>query len=208
MKTLIAIPCMDMVHTTFFKSMIGLERVGDVQYGMTQSSLIYAARNMLAKQAIEQGFDRMLWFDSDMDVPVDAMRRLSEDMDEGREFVSGIYFKRTTPTAPVLYSELGYYSDETDKVTPVAKPFHEYPKDSIFEIQAAGFGCVMMTTDLIKKVIAKYGQPFSPMMGFGEDLSFCARVLQLGIPMYCDSRIKCGHVGAQIVTEETFLRGV
>lgn len=207
MKTLIAIPCMDMIHTTFFKSMIALERVGECKYGMTQSSLIYAARNTLARQAVAEDFDRVLWFDSDMDIPPDAMKRLSQDIDEGREFVSGIYFKRTLPTAPVLYNELGYFDDE-GHVTPVAKPYHDYPRDQIFEIQAAGFGCVMMTVDLIRKVNAKFGQPFSPMMGFGEDLSFCARVLQLGIPMYCDSRIKCGHVSAQLVTEESFLQGM
>ena len=32
MRTLIAIPCMDMVHTVFMRSMLTLNKVGEVQY--------------------------------------------------------------------------------------------------------------------------------------------------------------------------------
>ena len=62
-----------------------------------------------------------------------------------------------------------------------------------------------MATDLINKVGEKFGYPFSPVMGLGEDLSFCWRVQQLGIPMYCDSRVKVGHAGILTVSEETYL---
>ncbi len=44
----------------------------------------------------------------------------------------------------------------------------------------------------------------SPMLGFGEDIRFCWRVKQLGVPMYCDSRIKVGHVGLCTITEEIY----
>ena len=33
MKTLIAIPCMDMVHTDFLRSVVGMERSGEVRFG-------------------------------------------------------------------------------------------------------------------------------------------------------------------------------
>jgi hypothetical protein len=62
----------------------------------------------------------------------------------------------------------------------------------------------MMTTELVNKVGDRFGYPFSPEMGFGEDLSFCWRVKQLGIPMYCDSRVKVGHVGMGTISEETY----
>ena len=52
MKILVAMPCMDMVHTTFFKSVIAMERIGEVRFSLTCSSLIYDARNTLAKQEI------------------------------------------------------------------------------------------------------------------------------------------------------------
>lgn len=207
MKTLIAIPCMDMVHTVFLKSLMGLERVGDTRFGISCSSLVYDARNTLAKQACLEGFDRILWFDSDMDFEPDLMKKLSQDMDEGRDFVSGIYFKRRAPVKPVVYKEVGYYHNE-DEVTPIAVPYEDYPRDSIFPVAGVGFGGVMMSVDVIKRVADKFGQPFSPIIGFGEDLSFCARCSQLGIEMFCDSRVKLGHVSLGTVTENVYLKGL
>lgn len=209
MKTLVAVPCMDMVHTVFLKSILGLERVGFVQYGLSCSSLIYDARNTLARQAIEEKYDRILWLDSDMDFTPDLLKRLSADMDEGRELVSGLYFKRKTPIKPVIYKELGYYhSDVDDSVTPTAVCYEDYPRDSIFPIAGCGFGAVLVSVDLVKRVAEKFGLPFSPIMGFGEDLSFCARVSQLGGQMYCDSGVKLGHVGLGTITEDLYLKGV
>lgn len=207
MKTLIALPCMDMVHTVFMKSLMGMNRVGQTGFAFSCSSLIYDARNKLAKQAVTEGYDRVLWLDSDMDFEPDLLQRLSEDMDEGRELVSGIYFKRKAPIKPVIYKSLGYYKNEDgDGVTPVAVPYEDYPQDSIFPIAACGFGGCLVSTDLIKRVGEKFGLPFSPIMGFGEDLSFCSRVSDLGVEMYCDSRVKMGHVGLGTVTEEVYLQ--
>lgn len=206
MKTLIAIPCMDMVHTVFMKSVVGLERVGECRFSLTCSSLVYDARNTLAKQAVTEGFDRVLWLDSDMDFNPDMLKLLSEDMDEGKELVSGLYFKRKAPVKPVIYKEVGYYHDpQNDSVTPIAIPYEDYPKDSIFPIAGCGFGGVLVSVDLIKRVGEKFGLPFSPILGFGEDLSFCKRVSELGVEMFCNSRVKMGHVGLGTITEETYL---
>lgn len=209
MKTLVAVPCMDMVHTIFMKSILGLEKVGSVQFGLSCSSLIYDARNNLAKQAVIEGYDRILWLDSDMDFTPDLLKRLSADMDEGRELVSGLYFKRKAPVKPVIYKELGYYKSDVDEsVTPTAICYEDYPRDSVFPIAGCGFGAVLVSVDLVKRVTDKFGLPFSPIMGFGEDLSFCARVTQLGGQMFCDSRVKLGHVGLGTITEDVYLKGV
>ena len=206
MKTFIAIPCMDMVHTIFLKSIMGLEKDGDTKFGLSCSSLVYDARNTLAKQAVTEGFDRILWLDSDMDFDHDLLKRLSADMDEGLEFVSGLYFKRKAPIKPVVYKELGYYHSDLDNtVTPVAVCYEDYPKDQLFPIAGAGFGGCMMTVDLVKRVGDEFGLPFSPIIGFGEDLSFCMRATQLGVQMYCDSRVKMGHVSLGTVSEEHYL---
>lgn len=205
MKTLIAIPCMDMVHTTFLRSLIGMNRCGETQFAIACSSLIYDARNQLVKKAIDENFDRILWLDSDMDFQPDLMNRLSARLDEGRDLVTGIYFSRRAPVKPVFYEAVGYYhDDENQSVTPHAVPFLEYPKDSLFEIQGCGFGGVMHTVELAKKVQDKYGVPFAPILGFGEDLSFCVRARDVGATLWCDSSIKLGHVGYGTITEDAY----
>lgn len=207
MKTLIALPCMDMVHTVFMKSLMGMNRVGQTGFAFSCSSLVYDARNTLAKQAVTEGYDRVLWLDSDMDFEPDLLEKLSADMDEGRELVSGLYFKRKAPIKPVIYKEMGMLKNEDgDGVTPVAIPYEDYPQDSIFPIAGCGFGGCLVTVDLIKRVGDKFGLPFSPIMGFGEDLSFCIRATELGAELFCDSRVKMGHVGLGTITEEVYLQ--
>ena len=205
MKYLIAIPCMDMVHTVFLKSLIGLDKPDDTKFGLTCSSLVYDARNTLARKAMDEGYDRVLWLDSDMEFDSDLMKRLAADMDEGIDFVAGLYFKRKAPVIPVIYKEVGYYKGVDETVTPIAVSFEDYPLDQIFEIAGAGFGGCMVSVDLIRKVTEKHGLPFSPILGFGEDLSFCKRVEDVGGKMYCDSRVKLGHVGLASVTESVYL---
>lgn len=204
MKTLICIPCMDMVHTEFMKSLMGMRRVGETKITISCSSLIYDARNSMARRAVKENFDRVLWLDSDMSFEPDLMERLSARLDEGREFVTGLYFTRKAPVRPVIYSQCGYYERE-EGVAPIAIWYDDYPKDDIFRIEGAGFGGVMMTVDLIKKVADKFGLPFAPMLGFGEDLSFCGRANQCGAELWCDSTIKMGHVGLGTITEDVYL---
>ena len=65
-----------------------------------------------------------------------------------------------------------------------------------------------MTTDLIKRVGDMFGLPFSPILGFGEDMSFCYRVSMLGMKMWCDSSIKLGHIGFTEITEDTYIERI
>ena len=205
MKTLIAVPCMDMVQTRFFHCCMDLRYVGDIEFSLTESSLIYNARNELAGKAITEGFDRILWLDSDMTFEPDLMEKLSARLDTGMEFVSGLYFKRRQPVAPVVFKACGSYERDGQEYT-FAATYDDYPEDTVFEIAACGFGGLMMTTRLVKEVWEKYGYPFSPILGFGEDLSFCCRVNRLGIKMYCDPGIKLGHVGYKTFDESDFVR--
>ena len=65
--------------------MLSLQIRDEVQYTFAQSSLIYDARNILAGVAIDGGFDRVLWLDSDMSFDPSTFWRLHMDLDEGRE---------------------------------------------------------------------------------------------------------------------------
>lgn len=206
MKTLVALPCMDHVHTAFMESLLKLQPVGECEFGITCSSLIYDARNTLTKKAIDGKFDRILWLDSDMVFAPSLMRDLSADLDDGREFVSALCFTRRPPTAPVIFKNTGY-KQVGRELTPFAEKYMDYPKNSVFEVKAVGLGAAMMTTRLVKQIYAEYGQPFTPQPGFGEDLSFCIKCEQSGIPVYCDSRIKVGHIGQVVYGEDAYEYG-
>jgi hypothetical protein len=62
----------------------------------------------------------------------------------------------------------------------------------------------MMTKKLLEEVYSNYGAQFAPMPGFGEDISFCKRCKDMGAKLYCDSKIRAGHIANMIVTQDTY----
>lgn len=204
MRTMIAIPCMDMVHTDFLRSCLGLQVSDEVQWTTCQSSLIYDARNKLTELAIADGFDRVLWLDSDMIFDPHLFRRLSEHLDLGREMITALYFGRKRPIRPIIYKDLRADPGPDGIPVPVAVNFDDYEKDSIFEVAGCGFGAVMTSVDLLKEVRDRFRLPFFPFSGLGEDFAFCTRVRMLGHRIWCDSSIKCGHAGTAVFDEEVF----
>lgn len=204
LKYLVAIPCFDTVYTDFMLSMLNLQRPPETYLQVVKSSLIYDARNNIVKEAIKGGYDRVLWFDSDILFEPDTMNKFIKRLDDGLEFVSGLYFKRQYPTDPVCFKNLTQVQEGNELITRIDS-YKDYPKDQLFEVDAIGFGGVMMTTDLLKRVMNKYGLPFSPQLGLGEDMSFCWRAKQVGAKLYCDSSIKLKHIGSIAYSEETYL---
>lgn len=195
MKTLIAIPCMDNVTAPFAHSLATMEKTGECVISMNISSLIYDARNQLAAQALKAQADYILWLDSDMIVPPDVIPRMLKHMEDGKDFVSGIYFRRRAPFAPVLYSRIDREGHAD---------FNDYPEDTVFEIAGAGFGCCMTRVSMLEDIALNFKDWFTPFNNYGEDLSFCLRALECGYKLYCDSTIKCGHVGTVVVDESVY----
>lgn len=205
-KTLIAVPCFDMVHTDFFESVVNLEKPDNTFLTVVKNTLIYTARNIVAANAIACGFDRVLWLDSDMTFPKDMIPRLADHIDAGVDIVTGLYFTRKPPIKPNIFDRFWWDTAEDGTLDAGATMFYRYPEDSVCEIQGAGMGCCLMTVDIIKRVADAYGSPFTPLDGVGEDLSFCWRARQLGAKMICDTSIKCGHVGQAVYDEAYYKR--
>lgn len=207
MKTLIGIPCMSMVHTKFMASLLGLRRTGDIHFDIKPCSLVSDARNEISIDAITNHADRVLMIDSDMSFKPDMMERMSARIDEGCDMVCGIFFKRATPTLPVIYKRLDPPSEDAEgKIHANIIPFTDYPRDTLFEVAGCGFGAVMMTTELLKAVWESYKEPaFHQYVWCGEDMTFCYKARKMGRKIWCDSSIKVGHIGDAEYNEQTWL---
>ena len=197
-RTLIAIPCLDSMSTTFVSSLLNMVGSGlydDIGVAFEVKSLVYESRNRLAAKAVNEGYKRVLWLDSDMAFKPDLLQRLSDDMNEGRQFVSAVYYMRKLPTKPVLCKSLDWYIDDNGWAQTMEEGFDAIP-DGVFEIAACGFGAVLMETKLLTDVLlANKMPPFTPMPMLSEDYSFCYRLGTLGAKMYADSRIPVKHCG-------------
>ena len=196
MKVLIAVPALDMMPTQTAYCMLTMQKDCPSRYSFIVRASCHDARNMLAREAIDSGADRVLWIDSDMVFDDDLMIRLGEDLDQGYDMVGGIYFRREVPTSPLVYKMIDGKTGKVDV-------WKDYPMDQLFECAGYGFGAVMMTTELLRRV-GDYA--FTPMKHLSEDLSFCARAQEAGARIACDSRVKVGHVGQIVIGEQLYRR--
>lgn len=193
-KILICVPSMDYVAAGFAQSLAMLQKGGNETAIMFQvGSLVYEARNKLAKKAIELETDYTMWLDSDMVFEPDTMIRLLE---HNKPFISGAYFRRSPPYSLVAFEEV---DAEKRKWKDLALP------SEVTKCGGVGFGCVLVKTEVLFNVAAKYGNWFEPMNNFGEDLSFCYRARKCGYDLYIDPSITCGHIG-HITINESFYK--
>ena len=205
MKTLIAVPSHDYVHADFMRYLMELDKPENCGFVNVTNTLIYSARNMIAQKAVENGFDRVFWLDSDMTFAHDTLIRLIDDMEKfDLDFVSGLYFTRKEPIKPVIHKELHWKVKPDGWIDSGATMYWDYPKNELFEIACSGFGCCLTSARLLKAMLEKYGTPFYPLMGMGEDTTFCFRATENGFKLYCDSRIKAGHIGQKEYNEQEY----
>lgn len=200
MKVFIAIPCMDSMPVDFVRSLTNLQTKHKISINYSVGSLIYASRDYLAGQAIKSDADYVLWLDSDM---VFNENILDELLEHDKDFVTGAYFRRKPPYTPVLYKKIRMGATTEECIT---EEFGDFPRKRLFEVDSCGFGACVMKVQVLKDVLEKKGQMFSPITGYGEDISFCIRAKSIGYKIYCDKQPYLGHVAKSLVDRETYAR--
>lgn len=209
---LVGFPCMDSIPTGTMASLIALQKPIGTKFTVIQNSLVHYARNEIAAKAITGEYDAVLWIDSDMKFESGAMMQLVDDMFGAGtnrravpriDYVAGLFFKRSFPTTPVVYSSIDYDHDGNNAHCNLIT-YDRYPDNAMFECAGTGFGFVLTSVRLLKEVWEAFGPPFDPMLMLGEDISFCKRVEELDEKMFCDSRVKIGHIGRWVYDESTW----
>ena len=196
MNLLIGVPCMDFVPVEFMRSLTALLRRLDAQkinyeLMIESGTLVYLARERIAHRAINEHFTHVLWLDSDMVFGPDLLDDL---MFCGKPFVTGIYHARRKGYASVIFKRVEKDGNER---------FEEYP-DEPFKIAACGFGCVLITTEILSYVCLTYNTCFTPLPGLGEDIAFCKRATGLGYEIWCEPSVICGHIGHIAIYPEDY----
>ncbi|MBQ2404001.1 MAG: hypothetical protein II280_01155 [Lachnospiraceae bacterium] len=177
-----------------------LQRDCEVQIGWEVGSLVYHARNNLARQALKTDADYVLWLDSDMVFAPDTLiRMLKVCKDNDIDFLTAVCFRRKPPYTPCLFDRLEKVEKGASYTALMSVP------EGLFKVGGCGFAGVLMRSDVLLSVQSRFeGRMFDPMDGFGEDVSFCWRARQCGYEIWCDSSIEFGHVGNCIVTRGYF----
>lgn len=176
---------------------------------------IDANRNRFVEEAIEAGADYVFLMDMDQTFPQDALTKLFEVISDKRPIVSGMYFLKKEPYAPVMGryvewdDEMLAHKDALDRAGFVHpdgrqlamwRPFTYWDNTVPFTADVIGLGCVLIDTKAFKdlqKPYFRYTPGITPSMKhktMDEVMHICAQWKKLGIPIYIDPRVQCGHI--------------
>lgn len=188
MRLMIAIPTMDIVHIDFVRSLTKLiehlkDDGVDYELAIDNGTLVYIARHHLAVKAVRENFDQVLWLDSDM--------VFNEEIYDDLRFchkpiVSGVCHSRRRPFTCCLFADL-----DLNHLTRANWQEHREP----FKVAGCGMAACLMDVQVIRDVLKEYGQTFTPMESYGEDLAFCKRAGELGYEIWADPDVRVGHIG-------------
>lgn len=184
MKIAIATPCQDTVHAGYTYDLARLvgyvvKAQPDVELTIHQNrgTIIPQQRATLVMSSVEAGADSILWIDSDMRFPPDALQRL---LDHDEPIVAANYSTRRKPYLPTAeHREHGY----------LFTPEHAM---GLAEVTHCGMGFMLTAMSVFGKIPKPYfaiGYSQADGEYAGEDFFFCRRAREAGFRVMIDQSL-------------------
>lgn len=175
----------------------------------TSSANISGARNAVCLEFLtNHTAPWLLMLDTDMTFSPDIVEALLEFADEDKApIVGGLCFSMDNDGKlfPTLYDVIG------TEDSPEFVRYHEWQPESMMQVFATGAACLLIHRSALK-AIRDYRDPAKPdRFGFsqafpwfqetdfygrvmGEDITFCLRAGQVGLPVFVNTRVALGHI--------------
>jgi glycosyltransferase involved in cell wall biosynthesis len=187
-RVAISFPSGDMVHADFALSLAGMcnECNGlPLDVYSNKSSIVAKARNNGVAMAQDAGIEYLLFIDSDMTFPRNALLRL---LLQRREVIGATYAKRVPP-----FQALG---------APLMPQPADAPADLV-EMNRLPTGFLLIHMPLFQRLDKPYFRFGIDTEGediIGEDYDFCDRARAAGARIWCEVALskEIGHIGQQI----------
>lgn len=192
MKILLGMPCVHEIPTKTVISLLQTVQKGVVEPMLVDGSLVYDARDGIATYAVNNGYDYVLYADSDMIFCADDLKKLVAH-DVG--ICSGLYKTRRGENKNVMYSKI-----ITRRRFPYRQPelIEDMAITGFSRVAACGFGFCLIKTSVLKSMFKRYKSLFEPKWGVGEDIAFCIRAKRCGFYTFADRDVKLGHIGETV----------
>lgn len=183
-KVVVAMPATEMMkaktaHAVGVMLLHSADKVLD--FLLMQSCDIASARMWFAKQAVEKGATHLLFVDSDMLFPGDALEQL---LARDKDIIGVEYHKRKFPLETVTAYMPDVEKSETEP----------------FKVGIAGTGLMLIKTDVFKNPNMdpnwfSFGRNAKGENVIGEDGFFCNQARSIGYDVFVDPVVKVLHLG-------------
>jgi hypothetical protein len=152
----------------------------------------HEARNALANMAVNEGFTHLMMIDSDHIFDKDIVHTL---LLYKKDVVGVRAYRRCSPHYPCIFVK-DKTVEETDAMT-----FVDACNMGLMVTDAVGFGAVLISTEVLKKMT----YPYFYFTNTGEDFNFCRDARNLGFKIHVDTDIEIGHVTNKIIGRDDYL---
>lgn len=190
-RILIAVPTFETISPETFKSIYGIQSEHILAFNYCKGYDCAMARNRIARESLDGGFDYVLMIDSDIIVPSNLLDYLLEIPEA---VCVGVYpRKNTTEQQTELFDFTE--KDFTQRFTyPQLDEFQK--KAPRIHIKGSGLGCALIDVNVFRQLPFPWFKYVTYNNGdvLSEDLYFSHELLQHNIPMSADLRVRCGHL--------------
>ena len=196
MKILIAVPTFETISPDTFKSIYELDKgEHDCCFEYVRGYDCAAARNEIARIAINESADYVLMVDNDIVLQTDTLQNF---LDEPFDVCLGLCAHRNTENVyggkTTIYrnGELNY----SMRYPAIELTEMRNRGDYKLQVHGGGMACAFIKTEVFRRI--KY--PWFKWVNYdngdilSEDLYFCEQCNQAEIPIYADTRVVCGHI--------------
>lgn len=188
MRILVAVPTYENICPETFKSIYDLDKDGhQVDFEFVKGYDCPTARNNIAKKAIEGGYDYVLYVDSDVIVPKDTVRLLTDPFSN---IVLGCCPRKNNTDGRIEIYHTGTFS--------FTKPYtyNTLPNNDRIVVKGGGFACAMINVSVFKLIPFPWFRyvTYEDGSSLSEDLFFCLRAAESGFVIEADTRVRCGHM--------------
>lgn len=189
MKLTIGVPCYGDWKAEMAVSLIHALSLLEHEFHMSvrRGCYLHVNREEIFQEAVEAGSTHLMFVDSDMVFPPDAIAQLlAHDLD----IVGGNYNTKSTPpisTVKIAGADGKFINVSQDKV-----PTKLFPCAAV----ATGFMLIRIAAVLecgMKRPLFDFGTLDGGMVG--EDVNFCLKARASGLSVWCDPTVALGHMG-------------
>ena len=163
----------------------------NVNLHFRQGTILSEQRQELLKIAVENGADYCVFLDTDMRFPKDIISRL---IDHDLPVVATNCAKRRRPISATARIE------DPDDPTKLVAVWPDKNVTGLQRVQVVGTAVMAIKAEVLGQLAYPwFDQPFMADKDsfVGEDLFFCSRLKQAGVPLYIDHDLswEIGHIG-------------